>query len=191
MARASDILLISENQKTIRTLTREIPREGLTINTILNAENAIVKTKQKTSDVIVLNTDSLGINGMDLCRILKDDPQTAKIPIIVISEKKHEVDAVLSLELGADAYMSEPLNIRELAARIKAVLRRIRTKLPPDKILQRGEISINKETCTIKKNDKDIVLTAQAYRLLCYLADRAGKVFSREQLLNNVWNPTP
>jgi DNA-binding response OmpR family regulator len=163
----------------------------LTINTILNAENAIVKTKQKTSDVIVLNTDSLGINGMDLCRILKDDPQTAKIPIIVISETKHEVGAVLSLELGADAYMSEPLNIRELAARIKAVLRRIRTKLPPDKILQRGEISINKETCTIKKNDKDIVLTAQAYRLLCYLADRAGKVFSREQLLNNVWNPTP
>jgi DNA-binding response OmpR family regulator len=191
MARASDILLISENQKTIRTLTREIPREGLTINTILNAENTIVKTKQKTCDVIVLNTDSLGMNGMDLCRILKDDPQTAKIPIIVISEKKHEVDAVLSLELGADAYMSEPLNIRELAARIKAVLRRIRTKLPPDKILQRGEISINKETCTIKKNDKDIVLTAQAYRLLCYLADRAGKVFSREQLLNNVWNPTP
>lgn len=94
---------MSENLKTIRTLTREIPREGLTSHTILNAENAIVKTKRKTCDLIVLNTDSLGMNGMDLCRILK------------------------------------------------------------------------KETCTVKKKDTDIVLSAQAYRLLCYLADRPGK----------------
>jgi DNA-binding response OmpR family regulator len=188
MARASDILLISENQKTIRTLTREIPREGLTINTVLSAKNAIAKTGQKECDVIVLNTDSLKMNGLDLCRVLKDNPKTAMIPIIVISETKQEVDAVLCLEIGADDYMAEPLNSRELAARIKAVLRRIHAKPPDTKVLQRGEIIIDKEKCIVEKNNRSIILAAKEYKLLCFLAESPGKVFSREELLKNVWN---
>jgi DNA-binding response OmpR family regulator len=190
MARVADILLISENLNTISTLTREIPREGLTINTILNAKNAIVTTKQKTCDVIVLNTDSLGMNGMDLCRILKNDPQTAKIPIIVISETKHEVDVVLSLEIGADDYMAAPLNIRELAARIKAVLRRICAPPPDTEVMQREEILIDRVKCTVQKNSRNIVLAAKEYKLLCFLAETPGKVYSRNQLLENVWNRT-
>jgi DNA-binding response OmpR family regulator len=130
------------------------------------------------------------MKGLDLCRTLQNDPQTAKIPIIVVSVTRHEVDSVLSLEIGADDYLAEPFNIKELVARIRAVLRRTRKKLPDTKVLEKGEIVIDKEKCIVYKNGKKISLTAQSYRLLCFLAERQGKVFSREQLLVAVWNNT-
>jgi len=190
MAKSTYILLLSDNPHTAKTLTGTLAREGFIIDVVADAENVLSNIKKRTYDLIVLNPVSLGMKGLDLCRTLKNNPQTGKIPIIIIAVTKDEVDTVLGLEIGADDYMTEPVNIKELAARINAVMRRTQTKAPDIKILQIGEIVIDTEKCAVKKNGRRIVLTAQAYKLLCFLAERQGKVFSREQLRDEVWNRT-
>lgn len=190
MREATDILLVSHNSKTVATLTDKLKMEGFTADAVADTENALLKTKRRTYDLIVLSSGSLGMNGLEICRKLKNDPQTANIPIIIISSTGDEIDAVLSLELGADDYIAEPVNIKELVARIKAVLRRTHIKLPDSTILQRGGIVIDKEKCIVQRDGRRIILTAQSFKLLCFLAERRGKVFRREQLLEEVWQQT-
>jgi len=190
MGEKPHILLVGENLMTVKTLAVELSREGFSVDVVDNAENAISKIERRMYDLIVLNPVAPGMKGLDLCRTLKNDPKTAKMPIIMISERKDEIDAVLSLEIGADDYMTEPLNIKELVARIKAVLRRTHTKPPDTNFLQMGEIVIDKEQCIVRRNGERIALTALSYKLLCFLAERRGKVFSRKQLLEEVWQQT-
>jgi DNA-binding response OmpR family regulator len=190
MAKATYILLLSDNPQTAKNLTGKLNKEGFVVDIVADAESVLTNIRQRTYDLIVLNAVSLGMKGLDLCRTLKNDPQTGKIPIIIIAVTKDEVDTVLSLEIGADDYMTEPVNIKELAARINAVMRRTRTPVPDIKVLQRGDIVIDTEKCVVKKNGRRVVLTAQAYKLLRFLAEKQGKVFSREQLRDEVWNRT-
>jgi two-component system phosphate regulon response regulator PhoB len=182
------IFIFSESSETISTLSGRLASEGFTIDTASEADGALSKIKHGIYDLILLNSVSLGMKGLDICRAIKSDPQTNTIPLIVIAVTRHEVDAVLSLEIGADDYMSEPVNTKELAARIKAVLRRTHTKLSDTKFLQIGEIIIDKDKCTVHKRGKKITLTAQSFKLLCFLAERPGHVFTRQQLLQSVWN---
>ena len=188
MARAISILLVTENQEKMQTLISKLAKESFNIDTVTDTENVLSKARKGLYDLILLNMVSLGMKGLDLCRILKKDPQTATVPIIIISGSRHEIDVVLSLEIGADDYIAEPYNVRELEARIKAVLRRTHAAMPETKILKRSGIVIDRDKCTGFSNGKKITLTAQAYKLLCFLAEQQGKVFSREQLLEAVWH---
>ncbi|MFZ5906451.1 MAG: winged helix-turn-helix domain-containing protein [Nitrospirota bacterium] len=184
----TQILLFSENTKMMKTLGSRLGKEGFALEAVTGVEDLLAKTKKRLYDLIVLNLISLGTRGLDLCRTLKHDPRTAGIPIIIISETGNEIDAVLSLEIGADDYMTEPLKIKELAARMKAVLRRANRKPQETALLERGDLVIDREKCIVMRKGKRIELTAQAYKLVCFLAENPGKVFNREQLYQSVWN---
>jgi DNA-binding response OmpR family regulator len=131
------------------------------------------------------------IDGLDVCKFLKNNPQTSHIPIIMLTAKGEETDIVLGLELGADDYITKPFKIRELLARVKAVLRRTKNNIPlsfkEKEIIKFNDLVIDsiKHQVTIK--NQLLNLTSTEFKLLKFLASRPGKVFTREQLLNQVW----
>jgi DNA-binding response OmpR family regulator len=128
-----------------------------------------------------------GIQGTELCRILRNDPKTAGVPIIMLTAKAEEVDKIVGLEIGADDYVTKPFSPRELVARVKAVLRRSTEKPVKDNILKIGDLEINRERYTVLRKGVLIKLSATEFKLLLFLAERKGKVFSREQLLDAIW----
>jgi two-component system, OmpR family, alkaline phosphatase synthesis response regulator PhoP len=191
MAGGHDILIVADDLRIIKALTRELSREGLIVDVPAIMKDIVASAALKGSDLVVIKSDSGGISSLDVCRRLKSDARTSHVPVIIISSKRDEVDAVLSLEIGADDYVTEPLNFRELSARIKAVLRRTLTPKIQEKVLKIGEITIDTEKCKVWRSGERLEMTAQAYRLLCFLAERRGKVFSREQLRDAVWQKSP
>jgi DNA-binding response OmpR family regulator len=128
-----------------------------------------------------------GIQGIELCRILRNDPKTERVPIIMLTAKGDEADRVRGLETGADDYMAKPFSPRELIARVKAVLRRSGEQVAAGKTISLGDLVINTETFTVTKRSKPADLSATEFRLLLYLVQRRGRVFSRDQLLDAVW----
>ncbi len=120
--------------------------------------------------------------------MLRNDPKTEALPIIMLTAKGEEVDKILGLEMGADDYITKPFSPRELVARVKAVLRRSMEKPAPEKILKVGELVIDRERYTLTIKGKPVKLSATEFKLLLFLAERKGKVFNREQLLDAVWS---
>jgi DNA-binding response OmpR family regulator len=128
-----------------------------------------------------------GIQGFELCRILRNDPGTEALPVIMLTAKGEEVDRILGLEMGADDYITKPFSPRELVARVKAVLRRLKEKPATEKILKIGELEIDRERYAVAVRGKAAKLSATEFKLLLFLAERKGKVFSRNQLLDAIW----
>jgi len=148
--------------------------------------------KNDTYDLLMIDLMLPGIQGMELCRIIRGDADTAHVPIIILTAKEGEVDKILGLEMGADDYVTKPFSPRELVARVKAVLRR---SLPvkkeeqhaAGKILRINGLEMDRERYTVSLEGKPVKLSATEFKLLLYLAERKGKVFSREQLLDAIW----
>jgi DNA-binding response OmpR family regulator len=136
---------------------------------------------------VVLDLMLPGLQGSELCRIIRRDPRISSMPIIMLTAKGEEVDRILGLEIGADDYMTKPFSPRELVARVRAVLRRTTEKTVEDKVIRIGNLLVNKETYSVSKDSEPLALSSTEFRLLVYLAERRGKVFSRDQLLDAVW----
>jgi len=131
------------------------------------------------------------IDGLDVCKFLKNNPQTSHIPIIMLTAKGEETDIVLGLELGADDYITKPFKVRELLARVKAVLRRAKNNISPPlkekEIIKFNDLVIDSIKHQVTLKDQPLNLTSTEFKLLKFLASHPGKVFTREQLLNQVW----
>ncbi len=162
-------------------------KEGFEVSSASDGETALRKIRGERVDLVVLDLMLPGIQGMELCRILRKDPKTESLPIIMVTAKGDELDKVLGLETGADDYIAKPFSTRELVARVKAVLRRAEQKQPEGKVTRIGDLSIDSETYTVSKGERPLDLSATEFRLLLYLVERKGKVFSRSQLLDSVW----
>jgi DNA-binding response OmpR family regulator len=124
---------------------------------------------------------------MELCRILRNDQATKNMPVIMLTAKTDEVDRVLGLEMGADDYLTKPFSVRELIARIKAVLRRSAKTPASEEQIAVGDLVINTETYSVNKRDVKLTLSPTEFRLLMFLVERRGRIYNREQLLNAVW----
>jgi len=118
---------------------------------------------------------------------VRNDPKNSGLPIIMLTAKGEEIDRIIGLEMGADDYMTKPFSPRELVARVKAVLRRFKEKPVIEKIMKIGDIEIDRERYTVTIRGKPVKLSATEFKLLLFLAERRGKVFSRGQLLDAVW----
>lgn len=164
-----------------------LKKEGYSVSSAIDGEEALNKIRNGNFDVMVLDLMLPGIQGVELCRILRNDPRTKKLPIIMLTARGDEVDRIIGLETGADDYMSKPFSPRELLARIKAVLRRTSENPVEDRVLTIGDLAINKDTYAVSKKGDLIPLSSTEFKLLVYLAERRGKIFSRDQLLNAVW----
>lgn len=187
MVNTKHILVIDDESDIRELLTYNLKKEGFIIDTASDGETALATIRKHSFDLIILDLMLPGIQGIELCKILRNDPKTSKIPVIMLTAKSEEVDRILGLEIGADDYITKPFSPRELIARVKAIFRRTAKEVEPEKILKIGNLVIDRERYIVTINDKPVKLSATEFKLLLYLAERRGRVFSRDQLLDAVW----
>lgn len=181
------ILVIDDEPDIVDLISYNLKKEGYQVSAAQDGEEGLKRIRGGSFDLVILDLMLPGIQGMELCRILKNDSKTQSLPIIMVTAKGEEVDRVLGLEMGADDYIAKPFSPRELAARVKAVLRRAGTKQSDEHISRLGDLTINRATYQVLKGDRLLNLSSTEFKLLLFLVERKGRVFSRDQLLDAVW----
>ena len=176
------ILFVEDDERLARLTARYLETSGFLVNRVATGPNAIAEARRRQFDVVLLDLMLPGCDGMDVCRELRT---RTDIPIIVVTARKDEVDRILGLDAGADDYVTKPFSSRELVSRIRAVVRRARgLSGPPLKPIQAGVITIDPASMRVTVSGRDVALTGYEFALLKALAERAGRVLSREQLLD-------
>ncbi|MDP3111120.1 MAG: response regulator [Thermodesulfovibrionales bacterium] len=182
-----NILVVDDEPDLADLVSYNLKKEGFEVSSASDGEEALKKIRKGNFNLIILDLMLPGIQGMELCRILRNDPKTKHLPIIMLTAKGEDVDKILGLEMGADDYIAKPFSPRELVARVKAVLRRSGEKTVEESVIRIAGLAINRETFAALKKDMPLNLSATEFKLLLYLAERKGRVFSRDQLLDAVW----
>ena len=181
------ILIVDDEPDLAELVSYNLRKEGFEVSSASDGEEALKKIRKGNFNLVILDLMLPGIQGMELCRILRNDPKTKHLPIIMLTAKGEDVDKILGLEMGADDYIAKPFSPRELAARVKAVLRRSGEKTVEESVIRIAGLAINRETFAVLKKNMPLNLSATEFKLLLYLAERKGRVFSRDQLLDAVW----
>jgi len=183
---SKNILVVDDEVDLVELVSYNLKKEDFIVDSASDGKSALTKIKKGKFDLVVLDLMLPGIQGMELCRLVRNNPDTAGLPIIMLTAKGEEVDKILGLEMGADDYITKPFSPRELVARVKAVLRRSEKKIVTEKVII-DDMEIDKERYAVTIKGRPITLSATEFKLLLYLAERPGKVFSREQLLDAIW----
>jgi phosphate regulon transcriptional regulator PhoB len=180
------ILVIDDEKDLIELMRYNLEKDGFLVSSAQDGESGLSMALKDTPDLIVVDLMLPGVDGLDVCRTLRSDKRTARIPIIMLTAKSAESDRILGLELGADDYVTKPFSPRELMARIKAVLRRTSAPQLPTEVIRRGSLVIDPTRRAISCAGEAIVLTATEFRLLQFFATHPGRVFSRTELIDGV-----
>lgn len=183
------ILVVDDEPDAVDLIAFNLKASGFRVVSAPDGEVALKKARQESPDLIVLDLMLPEVDGLEVCKILRRDPATAGIPIVMLTAKAEELDRVLGLELGADDYLTKPFSPRELVLRIKNLLRRRSGEEGGDpERMQFGELLIDVPRHLVAVGGRAVELTATEFRLLTILAQRRGRVQSRDQLLQDVWN---
>ena len=182
-------VLIAEDEKPISDIIKfNLEKEGYEIITAYDGEDALKKALNEQLELIILDIMLPSMDGFEICKRVREK---SSVPIIMVTAKEEEVDKILGLELGADDYLTKPLSIRELVARVKANVRRQEMNINADQqekeIIKNKDLSIDLMKYEVKKGSTSIDLTVREFELLKFLAKQKDQVFSREQLLERVW----
>jgi two-component system phosphate regulon response regulator PhoB len=180
------ILVIDDEQDVLDMLTVSLSKAGLKVRTATDGVTGLTKARQEQPALIVLDLMMPKMPGLEVCKLLKADPMTQSIPIIMLTAKAEEVDRILGLEVGADDYVTKPFSQRELALRIGAVLRR-GSFTGEERQLTIGPISVDLDRHDVFAGGKPVRLTAVEFKLLMILMRRPGRVQARDRLLRDVW----
>ena len=183
----SRILVVDDEPEIIELVEFNLKQAGYAVTTADDGAEALKKARTQTPDLIILDVMLPEMDGFEICKTLRLDAATAKIPIIMLTAKAAEIDRVLGLELGADDYLTKPFSPRELLLRVKKILARFQTEEKPKEQLRFGDLLIDLPRHVISWKNKPIEMTATEFKLLTVLAQRAGRVQSRDQLLRDVW----
>ncbi|MBX2857523.1 MAG: response regulator transcription factor [Cellvibrionaceae bacterium] len=185
-------ILVVEDQEDIGALiVLNLQSLDFKVHHAKTGNEGLMQARSGDYDLIVLDIMLPGIDGLEICKTLRQESNYS--PILMLTARKSEADRVVGLEVGADDYLTKPFSVRELQARVKALLRRAAFFIPatdqdkPEDIIAVGPLRIDKEKRRVSMNAKEVQLTAKEFDLLLYLAIYPGKVFTREQLLNAVW----
>ena len=180
--------MIVEDEKDIaRMLDYNLKKEGFKTLSARDGEDALFSAQQGHPDLILLDLMLPKMGGLEVCKQLKKEKETASIPVIMLTAKSQESDKVVGLELGADDYVAKPFSIRELIARIKAVLRRGKGKDALLEVLRAGDIVMDFSRITVSVKGKPVELTSKEFELLKTLIQAKGRVLSRDYLLDTIW----
>jgi len=181
------LVLVIDDEKDLLELVRyNLEKEGYRIRTAEDGEAGLEASERELPDIVVVDLMLPGIDGLEVCRRLRADQRTAHVPIVMLTAKSAETDRVVGLEMGADDYITKPFSPRELAARIKAILRRVsqqQAPLPQSKIIRYGGLTIDHDRHDVRCGEESIELTATEFRLLQMLARYPGRVYSRSELI--------
>ncbi|MBS1705442.1 MAG: response regulator transcription factor [Armatimonadetes bacterium] len=179
------VLVVDDETTILETVETKLRKEGFSVFTAESAEDGMRIYKQAKPDLLILDVMLPNRSGMDLCRAIRRD---SKVPIIFLTAKASEQDRIQGFEMGADDYVVKPFNLSELAARVKAVLRRS-TGDPSKDLIESGNLRIDPKTHDATLEGKTLSLSPKEFALLYFLGRNSGQVFSRDTLLDRVWGP--
>ena len=186
------ILIVEDEQNIVDILSFNLGREGYDTLEAYDGPTGLQLALEQNPDLILLDLMLPGMNGFEVCRQVRQSGLST--PILMLTAREEEADKVLGLELGADDYITKPFSMRELLARVKANIRRVsmlpsQTPVPQGTdVIRLGRVTIDREKATVSKDGQPLELTQREYDLICFLAAQPGKVFSREALMEHVWN---
>lgn len=178
------ILVIDDEPELVKLLDYNLTRAGYAVITARDGGEGLTASRKHRLDLVILDVMMPGIDGWEVCKKLRADPGTASLPILMLTAKGEEGDRVLGLELGADDYMSKPFGIRELIARVKALLRRSDSTPAAGDVIKTGKITVDSGRHEVTAAGKLVTLTSTEFNLLRALALRTGRVLSREDLIS-------
>lgn len=178
------ILVVDDEEDITELVKYNLEREGFEVTCVGTGEKALQKASSEDIDLIILDLMLPGVDGLTVCRILKNDPDTAPLPIIMLTAKGEESDIVAGLELGASDYITKPFSPRVVVARVKAVLRSVSKREKEEEKVHIGELDIDPHRYLVKLNGEQLDLTSTEFKILYYMAKRPGWVFTRNQLID-------
>ena len=184
---AGATVLVVEDEEPLALLLRyNLEAEGFVVETVARGDEAELRLRENPPDLVLLDWMLPGVSGIELCRRLRKRPETATLPVIMLTARGEEDERVRGLAVGADDYVVKPFSVAELMARVKAMLRRAHPQIVA-RTLVAGDLELDRETLRVRRAGREVGLGPTEFRLLEFLMQSPGRVFSRQQLLNGVW----
>jgi DNA-binding response OmpR family regulator len=181
------VLVADDEPDVLNLVSMNLKSAGFTVLQAEDGLSALQQARESLPALIVLDLMLPEMSGLEVCKVLKKEPQTAQIPVIMLTAKAEEIDRIVGLELGADDYITKPFSPRELILRVKSVLRRVSATGEPADHLSLGDIQVDRSRYEVLIKGKAVEFTATEFKLLALLIERRGRVQSRDVLLNDVW----
>ena len=189
------VLVVEDDPGIAAVVAYQLTRAGYRVETVANGTEGLESLHREIPDLVVLDRMLPGLSGDELLKLVRRDPATATVPVLVLTAKREQADRIEGLELGADDYLTKPFSPRELVLRVDAILRRARTDghAPARKgrILRAGDLRVNLGSMRVTLDDTEVQLTPTEFRLLTTLLEKRGRTLSREQLLREAWRADP
>ena len=183
----SQILVVEDDPDIAQLIGHYLEKAGHTVEVLSSGKAVMPSVRRNPPDLVVLDLMLPELDGLMICQAMRTDPQTAAIPIIMVTARGDEADRITGLELGADDYVTKPFSPKELAARVTALLRRAARPAAAGGILRYGPIAIDADRHAVTVSGEEVRLTAKEFLLLQYLLQHRGRVLSRDLLLTDVW----
>jgi phosphate regulon transcriptional regulator PhoB len=184
------ILVIEDDPDIVELLRYNLEKEDYQVSAATDGKAGLEMVRRGSVDLLILDLMLPQLSGIEVCKEIRRNAELESLPIIMLTARGEETDRVLGLELGADDYVTKPFSVREMTARVKALLRRSeRDKEPaePEETLVIGPLTIDPSSYRVQRNGEAVQLTALEFRLLYFLASRPNRIFTRDQLLDAVW----
>ncbi|MCJ8143505.1 phosphate regulon transcriptional regulator PhoB [Ancylobacter gelatini] len=182
----TNILIVEDEEPLTLLLRYNLESEGYAVESVARGDEAETRLRESVPDLVILDWMLPGLSGIELCRRLRARPETERMPVLMLTARGEETERVRGLATGADDYVVKPFSVPELVARVRALLRRAK----PDHIstlLRAGDIELDRETKRVHRSGRELHLGPTEFRLLEFLMQSPGRVYSREQLLDGVW----
>jgi DNA-binding response OmpR family regulator len=186
--RVRNIVIVEDDEDIADSIRYNLEREGFRVRVAMTGEDALSIILDRPPNLILLDLNLPHMSGFEMCRRLRAEAATARVPILILTARTDESDKVLGLNIGADDYITKPFSMRELMARVNAVLRRAEGLEPERPIFDNGLLRIDPATFGVSYRGRDVRLTRKEFMLLAELARNQGRVMTREVLLDRVWS---
>jgi two-component system phosphate regulon response regulator PhoB len=183
---SADILIVEDEAALVELLRYNLDKSGFATRVATDGEEALAKIEDRVPDLVLLDWMLPGVSGIEICRRLRRRPETARLPIVMLTARTEEADRLRGLETGADDYVSKPFSVAELLARIKGLLRRAKAVTPEGRLVF-GDIVLDLAEHRVTRAGRAIALNPNEFRLLRHLMEHPRRVFARERLLDSVW----
>lgn len=180
-------LVVEDDPDIVELLVHYLTRDGFTVDALSDGRKALERVRVESYQLVVLDLQLPGMDGLTLCAELRREPRTRDIPVVMLTARGDEADRIVGLEMGADDYIVKPFSPKELVARVRALFRRMERKGAADAPLVFGALEVDRERHSARWDGVAVKLTAKEFALLVALLEAGGRVLSRQHLLENVW----
>jgi two-component system phosphate regulon response regulator PhoB len=180
------VMIIEDEEPLTLLLRYNLEAEGYDVESVARGDEAEIRLREQVPDLVLLDWMLPGLSGIELCRRIRVRPETERLPVIMLTARGEEGDRIRGLSTGADDYIVKPFSVPELLARVRALLRRTKPSHIAS-LLMSGDMELDRETHRVRRDGQELHLGPTEFRLLEFLMQSPGRVFSREHLLNSVW----